>query len=220
MKSVFENGIYNFFSAEVLAELPTNVEPWMTSLGLSYTDCQELCSVAWISDSVINAGQNLLKEADKLIAGLQPIAAGKVGAIAVQTDRFVQVLHINDNHWITISTIGCNNDMPTVKVFDSMLVDNAPETTAQQIASMLAYNENTEILLEYCRVQQQSGPNDCGLFALAFATSLCFGVCPTVTDYKQDSMRKHLYDCLKNRTMTPFPGKYKDWKTRIVKVDL
>ena len=37
----------------------------------------------------------------------------------------------------------------------------------------------------YCDVQWQSGGSDCGIFALAFATSLCSGQDPTTTSYDQ-----------------------------------
>ena len=43
-------------------------------------------------------------------------------------------------------------------------------------------------------VQKQSGSEDCGLFAIAFATSIAFGQDPLKTTYTQSFMRKHLAD--------------------------
>ena len=54
-------------------------------------------------------------------------------------------------------------------------------------------------------VQQQRNSVDCGLFAIAFATSLAFGGNPCDVAYDQKLMRKHFLDCLKKEEMMPFP---------------
>ncbi len=46
--------------------------------------------------------------------------------------------------------------------------------------------------------------SDCGLFSLAFATSLCAGVNPAEECYTQSDFRVHLFKCLENRL---FPTK-------------
>ena len=65
-----------------------------------------------------------------------------------------------------------------------------------------------------CPVQRQAGTCDCGLFALAFATSLCNGICPTAMVYNQQSMRKHFLQCLVNGKMTEFPGRKRKPRTK------
>ena len=72
----------------------------------------------WLSDALINAGQKLLKDAYPHIGGLQPTILGMILAFEVQRKQFVQVLHINENHWVTASNIGC--PVATVDIFDSM----------------------------------------------------------------------------------------------------
>ena len=47
--------------------------------------------------------------------------------------------------------------------------------------------------------------DDCTLFAIAFATTLCHGNNPTTTRYDQRTMRNHLVDCLEAMDMTEFP---------------
>ncbi len=42
--------------------------------------------------------------------------------------------------------------------------------------------------VDVMNVQQQKGGNDCGVFAVAFATSLVFGQCPTHRQYTQKQM--------------------------------
>jgi len=45
-------------------------------------------------------------------------------------------------------------------------------------------------------VQRQKGPNDCGLFVLAFLFALCEGKNPSLINFKQSEMRKHYTDCI------------------------
>ena len=54
-------------------------------------------------------------------------------------------------------------------------------------------------------LQFQSGTYDCGLFSIAYATSMAFGVDPCNCIFDQSSMRRHLYQCFTKRRMAPFP---------------
>ena len=63
----------------------------------------------------------------------------------------------------------------------------------------------SEINLEYVDCQRQSGSHDCGIFAIAFATTLCFGNQPGKILYIQSKMRGHLLQCLNNGTMEELP---------------
>ena len=47
--------------------------------------------------------------------------------------------------------------------------------------------------------------SDCGLFAIAIATDLCFGIQPGLTAYSQSKMRQHLVACFVKGKMEPFP---------------
>ena len=48
---------------------------------------------------------------------------------------------------------------------------------------------------------------DCGVFAIAFATDLAFGLNPASHHYEQDELRPHFIECLKSEQMAPFPSK-------------
>ena len=56
-------------------------------------------------------------------------------------------------------------------------------------------------------VQNQLGASDCGLFSLAFATSLCFGDNPSEIQYNQKQLREHVVSCFEAKVITPFPAK-------------
>ena len=61
----------------------------------------------------------------------------------------------------------------------------------------------------YTDVQRQSECNDCGLFSIAFATSICCGEDPTALSYQQRDMRTHLFRCIDSGEMTTFPTRSK-----------
>ena len=137
--------------------------------------------------------------------GLQNSLLGSTGAFEVIGGRkeFIQVLHSNKYHWLTISTIDC---YPVVKVYDSMNTA-IPLSTKQQICSILMPTERL-ISLEFVAVDRQNNSNDCGVFALAFATALCAGEDPQYLHFKTEgtSMRDHLLQCLENGAIQPFPS--------------
>ena len=56
--------------------------------------------------------------------------------------------------------------------------------------------------VEFVDVQLQEGSHDCGLFALAYITSICD---PAVLLYKQNAMRKHILKSIEDGVMTAFP---------------
>ncbi|CAF1381994.1 unnamed protein product [Rotaria sp. Silwood1] len=66
-----------------------------------------------------------------------------------------------------------------------------------------------EKVLSFENVQQQVGGHDCGLFALAFATSLCYGHIPSSLSYDQKSLRNHYVNCIENNEIQRFPSKPK-----------
>ena len=81
-----------------------------------------------------------------------------------------QVLHSGGNHWVTASSIDCKPEH--VNIFDSLLSG----VTCRSVKRLIAAIVNTDIsklVLDLREVQTQRGSSDCGLFIVAFATSLC-----------------------------------------------
>ena len=68
-----------------------------------------------------------------------------------------------------------------------------------------APNNHSTISVKVLPVQQQNGYRDCGLFAIAFATEICRGQDPSRAVFIKTQMRGHLFKCLTNRNMMPFP---------------
>ena len=57
-----------------------------------------------------------------------------------------------------------------------------PPGAKTQIAEIMFVKE-ANIFLEFVLVQEQYGHSDCGVFVIAFATSLCAGHSPAKTTY-------------------------------------
>ena len=74
----------------------------------------------------------------------------------------------------------------------------------QEIAWLL-YSSDESITLAWPNIKQQTGTSDCGLFAIANATSICCGVDPTSQDWDQPDKRQHLVKCFQVGYMEMFP---------------
>ena len=174
---------------------------WVPDLKLTaYQHKILLNPYGWLDDTIIDAGQELLrKQCGEL--GLQSVVLLRCLAVNVERGEFVQVLNKGENHWFTISTIGCEHGV--VKIYDSA----PPFVTSrnrEEIAALLCANTKS-ITLEYMNVHRQIGTSDCGLFALAFATSLCHADDPTQHLYTQDAMRAHLIAAFESGKLKDFP---------------
>ena len=71
----------------------------------------------WLDDAIITAAQYSLKSQHPAIGGLQPPVLATKLAMKPQTGEFVQILNIQRNHWMLVSTVGCQ--MGHVNVYDS-----------------------------------------------------------------------------------------------------
>ena len=158
---------------------------------------------AWLTDTIIDTAQKLLKQKVPARNGFQDVCCGQTYAFDVESSEFTQVLHNGHGHWLTISTIGAQE--AELLVYDS-LYPSISSSVKRQIAALLA-TDHDEITLRHMNVQMQSSTYDCGLFAIAFATAPVHGEHPGKFLFNQDSMRQHLMKCLELGEMTMFPIK-------------
>lgn len=159
-----------------------------------------LSSKGWLTDSEIHAAQKLLKTQFPHIDGLNDPDTIEADMVTPAISEFVQIVNTGV-HWICLSTIGCPTGF--VKVYDSL--GSRPSATAILTASQMLFHDGKEITVSNQKVQQQNGGSDCGLFAIAFATTLCFGCDPVDWKYDQPLLREHYIKCLESLKMTPFP---------------
>ena len=175
---------------------------WMPEFGLYMTDRDILLTPdQWLTDSIVDAAQDLIKRINPAIGGLQRVCCGLTMAFMVEPDEFLQIVGTGNGHWILISTVGTKH--PTVLVYDSVYY-TVSTFVERQIAAMLCSQEK-EIPLHFINTQMQYGSADCGLFAIAFATAIALGISPEYIHFQQGEMRQHLLTCLSNGKLTMFP---------------
>lgn len=102
-----------------------------------------------------------------------------------------------------ISAVGCRPG--EIDVYDS-LYNSLSSSATRQICCLL-HTTQPKIAVRMKNVQSQSGGNDCGLFAIAFAVCLCEGKDLCKFKWSQEHMRSHLCACLTSQAMSLFPGK-------------
>lgn len=66
--------------------------------------------------------------------------------------------------------------------------------------------KDREFSAQHLPVQQQTNGDDCGLFAIAFATGLAANIEPTTRKYDQEKFRGHLLKRFKYGQISIFPG--------------
>ena len=156
----------------------------------------------WLDCDIIQQAHVLLQQENPAITGFQRPTLGPVRNFDVVSGELVQILHTGNDHWVCISSIGCVPGY--VNLFDSLyhdsvIIQEVEEQTNDLLGGRL-------IGLDPKPVQQQTNGSDCGVFAVAFATCLVFGVDPTYIDFDVQGMRPHLAACLRSGRISLFPS--------------
>lgn len=183
-------------------KVPRSQRYWIKELDLFMSDRWSIRAGEWLTDAVINCSQKLLKQSYPLMGGLQSTGLGNTLTYDIEKDQFIQIFNIRGNHWVTISNIGCAANNYTV--YDSIPYGDVSSRVKEQLCALI-FSESKQIALNFPQLQCQRGGGDCGLFAIAFATSLCTGLDPTDLKYEQHYLRDHLLNCIKKKSITPFP---------------
>ena len=78
------------------------------------------------------------------------------------------------------------------RILDSMSGDLSSSMQCQLAKICGVTGKSDTMRVEISPVQQQARSTDCGLFAIAFATDLAFGMDPAKISYQQSAMREPL----------------------------
>ncbi|CAF5027450.1 unnamed protein product [Rotaria sp. Silwood1] len=168
---------------------------------------RDVCDkTTWLTDFHIYLFFELLHKQFSNVNGLCGPAQIHLYTGSLQNSIFI--FNANNNHWLTISNINCDNNV--WKIYDSLSYPK--ESIIKFFKDILPDEEKVSVSFEH--VQQQIGGNDCGLFALAFATSLCYKDVPSLMFYDQISLRDHYVKCIESNEIRPFPSKSKRGSTR------
>ena len=153
----------------------------------------------WLDCVIIHEAHILLKKISTSIQGFQRPTLGPVHQLDIMTRPFIQIVNINNNHWVCFSSI--NSPPGYVDVYDSSSTPLAQGLL--QLASDLTGPAFKGV--RFIPVQQQKNASDCGVFSTAYDTSLVYGLNPMNVTYNISQMRPHLLHCLMGGVITPFP---------------
>ena len=170
------------------------------------SDKELITSSKRLSAPIITAAQMILsKQFEDVLkgAGFQDVGSSLTMSFEIERHRFIQVHHESQGHWITITNVGTENP-EIVRVYDSLYSSCSP-SIQQQIACMVN-TAKPAITLEFIDVHRQKGSNDCGVFAVAYAVSLCLNEEPGNLSFNlQPALRQHLIQCVEAGEFTSFP---------------
>ncbi len=126
---------------------------------------------------------------------------------------WIQILHNNDNHWLVVAS--GYGQKEGVMVYDSLL-DSEPHRHTFYAVAQICPEKNDELKLLLMKTQHQKDGVSCGLFAIANATALAFGLNPSEFVYDQSDLRSHFILCCLNKKIEPFPfiqsRKCRNWR--------
>lgn len=192
---------YSTKSKESLNSEKREVVKWISCgrIYLDSTDKRILETGQWLTDKHINASCAFLKTQFPSYGGFQsPLFQYKVPLVAHPA---VQVIFLEgQKHWAAISTANCEKN--TVNYYDSL--NSSVSIEAQQIIVNLL-RPTDAITIKVKNVSTQDGAADCGLFAIAYCTSIVYEQNPCLVVYSQPEMRIHLKSCLEQNKLTLFP---------------
>ena len=99
-----------------------------------------------------------------------------------------------------------------VTVYDSL--NKAADKFTHDLLKRLL--KKVKIQVFFMQPQLQIGIHDCGIFALAFCTSLALGEDLSDVEFDQARMRNHLDDCFEIKYLSSFPKLENDFCTSII----
>ena len=133
---------------------------------------------AWLNDGIILAAQSLLRDQTKTkIFGWQSTQCSKIDGlfnVVPPNSPFVQILHTGGCHWVATSNVdvregGCYTDV--IGIYDSGPSCYIHSEIIKSVCSF--YKCPFDVLrLDIMNVVAQPNEDDCGVYAIAYATEL------------------------------------------------
>ena len=157
-----------------------------------------------LTDIEIDLAQRILKSQFPNINGLRStLLQCKPCTAADQiNENKLQIVFCKDrSHWILATTIGC--EAGEVKVYDSIF-SSLDKESLRTIMNLFS-SENNKPRVRLSPSQRQKGSNDCGIFSIAVAVAVTFGLNPSKLHFQQERMRVHLVNCFTRELFSLFP---------------
>ena len=173
-------------------------------------------SHAWLADIHMNYGLVLLKNYFGInIQGFFDTGVySTYGFKSINPELdFAQPIHTGSSHWSLLTNIGVPQEerKNTVYYFDSMIKMRpgsmtraiVPPAVEWQVCQLLRNTQESNYIIKIRPCSQQQNFSDCGLFALANCTNICFGFDVSETCYT-GNLRSEFFKMLKTKQISPF----------------
>ena len=113
----------------------------------------------------------------------------------------IQVVHCFKRHHSVVAS-NILSASGQVHIYDSLHTTN-DEECIELVTNLFGTEDSSFVCIP--KMQVQTGGTDCGLFAIAYMTSLAHGDNPFIICYEQIKMRAHLIECFAKGKLIPFP---------------
>lgn len=166
----------------------------------------QLCQLEptqWLTDLHIEAAFVLLRTLDPEFSGLFNMFVNGYSGLypPAESKRWVQILQNGENHWL-LSAFGFS-ESSSVMIYDSLNAE-INDLVKASIASLL---KTRKASFSYYIVLSSKQENwyDCGVYAIANATSILLNQDPSQVTFDPAKLRAHFLTCLKNCKLSLFP---------------
>ena len=183
-------------------QLPQNhSKTWIKvrDVSLTYDDKRILESGEKLSDKHINIAQRILRKKFPKINGLC-LTLLQDKPHKEPTNNALQIFHIGGDYWVCATTIGVSGKR--VLVYDSGYT-KWDESTLYLLKTQFRCSPINICIVK--GVQKQQGGKECGLYAIANATTIALGKDPLEEHYTKTLVREHLSHCFSNEDLEQFP---------------
>jgi len=168
-------------------------------------DVTELTKTNQLRSGHINAAQLILKLHHPDIGGLFCCTMGSLLQFPqAEGDKWMQIVHNGSNHWLLVAKGFSQPDH--VLIYDSMPGISWNNEHVLSCMSSLLKSPEKEMTYVVKNCQRQNNGYDCGVFAIAYATSLANGEDPATRLYDPKKLRNHLVECMKAGKLSLFPS--------------
>ena len=160
----------------------------------------------WLNDKLIDACHAVLHQARPDLGGLQSCLLAVKPAFRPESNPFLQIINTDPEvgtHWILLSTLDCPKGV--INVYDSANCNSLSPSVQKSIAKLMQFKGDI-ITIRFMKCPQQTNGNDCGVYAIANAVQLSFGVDPAnISTYSlPQCMRQHIHSCLEAGNFSKF----------------
>ena len=129
----------------------------------------------WLDCDIIHEVYVCLRNINPDLEGLQRPTLGPVRNFNQVNGEFIQILYTPGNaHWVCVGSVGCEDG--TVNLYDSRYHNIIVNEVQKQVLILNGRSNFTGI--QVFPVQKQPNGSDRGVFAVAFATYLAYGIHP------------------------------------------